>query len=328
LVCLAPVAFAQAWVQPKGEGYVSFSYQNWYARNHLLGTGAKVDLGHMFTQVASLGMAYGVTERFTVTADLPLVLTRYAPIPGDLGEGAHGHRPHTIDDGAWHAAVTDLRLEARFNASLRPFAITPFFGALIPTNRYETFGHAVPGRDMREYQVGVAIGRQLDPILSRAYFDLRYGYSFVQEIANINTDRSNVDLQLGYFLSQRLSMRAFGAWQRTHEGLELPVPASSPLFVLHDRLQRTHFMRGGGAVAYSLRRSWDVFAFVATSISGKNTHAPIVVGVGVSRSFSLRSKPENLNIPDLRQQREKRILAATRGERQVRIAMPDSAGGR
>src|SRR5688500_15255802 len=172
----APATFGQAWVQPKGEGSVSLGYQNWYAKNHLLGDGLKYDRGHMLTQVIGLGVAYGFTDRFTVTADLPVVFTRYDPVPGDLGVGAHGHRPHTVDDGAWHGTVTDVRLEARFNASLRPLAITPFFSAVVPTHRYETFGHAVAGRDMREYQFGVALGRQFDPILPRAYFDLRYGY--------------------------------------------------------------------------------------------------------------------------------------------------------
>jgi hypothetical protein len=162
LAGLEPVAFAQAWAQPKGEGYVTLGYQNWYAKHHLLGTGLKADLGHMFTQVAGLGMAYGFTDRLTVTADLPVFFTRYDAVPGELGDGAHGHRPHTIDDGAWHGAVTDVRLEARFNASLRPLSITPFFGAVVPTHRYETFGHAVPGRDLREYQFGVAFGRQLE----------------------------------------------------------------------------------------------------------------------------------------------------------------------
>jgi hypothetical protein len=316
LVCLlaglTPALFAQAWVQPRGEGYLSFGYQNWYARNHLQGTGLKADFGHMFTQVLGLSAAYGVTDRLTLTTDLPLVFTLYQPVPGDTGAGPHGLRANSVDDGNWHGTVTDIRMEGRFNASLRPLAVTPFFAASIPTHRYETFGHAVPSRDIREYQVGISVGRQLDPILPRAYFDFRYGYSFAQEVLGISPNRSNADLQLGYFLTQRLSVRGFGSWQKTHAGLELPLPPTDPFFLQHDRLGRTHFMRLGGAFSYSVRRSWDIYAFVAANISGKNTHDPLVVGLGATWSFRTGQKPENLGgaLPE-----QPRVLSTTPAER-------------
>jgi hypothetical protein len=279
----------------------------------------------MFTQVLGMGIAYGVTNRLTVTADLPLVFARYEPVPGDLGEGAHGIRPHTIDDGFWHSTVTDVRLEGRFNVAERPLAVTPFLAAIIPTHRYDTFGHASPSRDLREVLIGVNLGRQLHPVLPRAYFDLRYGFAFAQTVQNVTPNRSNIDLQVGYFLSRRLSVRAFGAWQKTHEGVELPIAASHPLFFLHDRLQRTHFMRAGGAFTFSARRSWDVYVFTATSISGKNTHAPLVVGVGVSRSFgtgrSLGDLPRSIS-----GESERRRLAAASVDRLAGGRAPVTSG--
>jgi len=285
------LAFGQAWVNPKGEGSVSFNYSNWYAKHHLLTSGARVDRGLMKTQVLAMGFNYGLTDRLTFTAEAPLVFARYVETAGS-GTASHGVRPHTIDDGFWHATVTDVRMEARYNLAARPLVVTPFFAAIIPTHTYETFGHASPGRDLREYQLGVGLGRQLRPLLSRAFLDVRYMYSFNQKVLDIAPNRSNIDAQLTYFVRPRFSVRAFGGWQKTHAGVELPVPADDRYFPYHDRLQRAHYARTGGAATYSLRPTLDLFGFATTILSGKNSHAPTIIGAGVIWSFSTRKNED------------------------------------
>jgi hypothetical protein len=136
--------------------------------------------------------------------------------------------------------------------------------------------------------VGLNIGRLLNPILPRAYFDLRYAYSFVQNLEDMNLDRNNVDLEVGYFLKPSVAVRAIGAVQKTMGGVESLVPPDSPYFPNHDRLERGHYFRIGGGVSFALRRQMDLYLLLVTTVSGKNVQAFTAVGIGVTWNFKTR----------------------------------------
>jgi len=67
------------------------------------------------------------------------------------------------------------------------------------------------GKRTRELYLGVATGRSLEPLLDKAYAQARYSFSFVEkvvpDIGQLN--RSNVDLELGYSATRRLTARVF-----------------------------------------------------------------------------------------------------------------------
>jgi hypothetical protein len=136
------------------------------------------------------------------------------------------------------------------------------------------------------------IGRLLNPVVPRAYFDLRYSYSFVQRLENMNLDRNNVDLEVGYFLKPSIAVRAIGAVQKTLGGVEALVPPDSPFFPNHDRLERGHYFRMGGGVTFSLPRRTDLYLLLVSTVSGKNVQAFTALGIGVSWSFRTRKGPE------------------------------------
>ena len=170
--------------------------------------------------------------------------------------------------------------------------VTPFLEVVIPTHHYVTFGHSAPGRYLREYHVGADVGRLLNPILPHAYFDLRYTYSFVQNLDNMNIDRINGDLEVGYFLNPSISIRGLGAVQKTLGGLESPVSPDNPLFPDHDRLERGHYSRIGGGVTFSLPRNLDLYILVVSTLSGKNVQAFTAPAVGISWNFQSRKARE------------------------------------
>jgi hypothetical protein len=136
--------------------------------------------------------------------------------------------------------------------------------------------------------VGANVGRLLNPILPRGYFDLRYSYSFVQKLAGMNLDRNNVDLEVGYFLKPSVAVRAIGAVQKTLGGVEAPVSPDSPFFPDHDRLERGHYSRIGGGVTFSLPRNMDLYVLLVSTLSGKNVQAFTALGIGVSWRFRTR----------------------------------------
>jgi hypothetical protein len=265
-------ARGQAWLAPKGEASFGAAYQNIYTRDHLFFDGEPFDGGRIRMQVAVFGLSYSFTDRLAASASVPYASARY-----------DGTAPHTtsVDNGDYHSGFTDLRLDLRYNLFRDPAMITPFVSAIIPTRDYPTFAHAALSSGLHQYLVGVAMGRRLDPILEAGFVQLRYSYAFAEKVLGISHDRSNVDLEVGYFLTQSLGISALGNYQKTHGGLDLPVPGTpestafrlTPYAVHHDQLARSDYLNLGGVVSYALTGTIDVFASYQTMVWGRNVHS-------------------------------------------------------
>lgn len=288
LFFLASCALAQAWLAPRGEASFEVAYQNIYTRYHLFSEGEEFDGGRIRMNVAVLGLTYSFTDRLAVSASLPYVFARY-----------DGRAPHvaSVDNGSYHGTFTDLRLDLRYNLLREPAMVTPFVSAIIPTRDYPTFAHAAPSSGLEQYLVGVSVGRRLDPILEAGFGQLRYSYAFAEEVLGISHDRSNLDLEVGYFLTPSLGVSAVGSYQKTHGGLELPLPGTpasatfrrTPYFVHHDQLAQSNFLNVGGIVSYALTGTVGVFASYQTMVWGKNVHA-IQPGLGFGLSWGFSPK--------------------------------------
>ena len=166
-------------------------------------------------------------------------------------------------------------MEARFMALTGELALTPLVGINIPSHNYQVIGEAVPGKHTKEAYVGFAAGRSLDPFLPKGYLHLRYFYSFVEKVVpDIDQlNRSNLDLEFGYAAASRLSLRAFGAWQITHGGLDLEDMYSRPdLFRTHDRATRTDYFNLGVGATFQATPGIELYTAFVKTISGENAH--------------------------------------------------------
>lgn len=285
---LASCALAQAWLAPKGEASFGAAYQNIYTRDHLFSEGEKFDGGRIRMNIVVFGLNYSFTDRLAASASVPYVSARY-----------DGRTPHVgnIDNGEYHGGFTDLRLDLRYNLFREPAMVTPFVSAIIPTRDYPTFAHAALSSGLEQYLVGVTVGRRLDPILDAGFAQLRYSYAFAEEVLGVSHDRSNVDLEVGYFLTPSLGVSAIGSYQKTHGGIELPLPGTpeaaafrrTPYFVHHDQLGQSNYLNLGGVVSYALTGTVDVFASYQSTVWGTSMHA-IQPGLafGMSWGFSPR----------------------------------------
>ncbi len=287
-LCLfAPVlAVAQTWVPPKGEGYASLSYQGFWMRHHLDSFGRK-SAGGVRSHVAVMGFTYGLTDRLAFDADMPWVASKYSgPVPfiPEMRPGGGFVHPF-IDDSRYHGAFQDLRLNVRYNVLRDPVVLTSGLAVVIPSQRYPTFGHANLGRDLREYRAAIHLARQLRPFLPRAYVDLVSTYTFVQKLVDINTNRHNIGLEVGYFLMPRLLLRGFGVWQKTHGGLERSPNFPIELLSMQYRLWRAHWSRLGGGALFSVNENIDLFAAVTSAVSGKNAETGTYLAFGISWRF-------------------------------------------
>jgi hypothetical protein len=287
---LASSALAQAWLAPKGEASFGAVYQNIYTRDHLFSEGERYDGGRIRMNMAVFGLTYSFTDRLAASASLPYVSARYDGTAPHIAPGFQ-----YVDDGSYHGTFTDFRLDLRYNLWSEPAVVTPFISAIIPTHRYATFAHAAPSSGLHQYLAGVSVGRRLDPIVESGFAQLRYSYAFVEEVLGVSHDRSNLDLEIGYFLTPSLGISAIGSFQKTHGGLELPVPGTAaagefrrtPYYVHHDQLAQSNFLNVGGIVSYALTGAVDVFVAYQWMVWGENVHAiQPGLGFGLSWGFS------------------------------------------
>jgi hypothetical protein len=264
------VVRAQAWLPTKGEGAIGLTFGAYGFDGHFDGTGQRIPYGGTHALSAAGDVTYGITDRFAVAASLPFVASKFT------GTFPKGVLLGPLDiDHKYHGDFQDFRGELRYMALTGDLAVTPFVGFNLPSHNYEVVGEAVPGKRTRELYLGVAAGRSLEPFLPRAYVQARYFFSFVEKVVpNVNQlDRSNLDLELGYSATSRLSVRGFGAWQITHGGLDLEDMFSRPdLFRTHDRATRTNYFNLGAGATIQAFPGVEFFAAFVKTISGENAH--------------------------------------------------------
>jgi hypothetical protein len=283
LVCgplLCSTAASQAWLPAEDVGAVTLDYTDILNKKHYLPDGSEVDVGHTRTRVIAVGASYGLTDRVMVRAALPLVQTRF-----------YGERPHPteVDDGDEHTTVTDLHVALHVQWLTRPVAVAPYVAAVIPTHDYPTLGHASPGRGLEEWWLGFYAAASLHEWIPRSYVQARYNYAFVEQVAGVAHDRSNIDVEAGWYASPDWSLRLLASWQDTHGGIPVPIPPSDPLYAYHDQLAAESFLKVGGGVSWALSPRVGVYALYLQSLRGTNGHK-VDHQVSVGLGYGLRQR--------------------------------------
>jgi hypothetical protein len=270
---VARSAQAQAWLPPKGEASFTIGFSNTFASQHFddhgndLKTPAGNTWGDMTWNSGDTALGYGITDRLAVRVGLPFVVSKYE------GTFAHpllaGHQKQ--DDGEWHSTFGDVSAEVRFKATKGALVVTPFLAYLGPSHSYEYYGHAVAGLGVKEGQVGVNVGRLLDPWIPNSYVQARYTFTVPEKALDIRRYRSNIYFDGGYFVTPALTVSVIGEWQRSHDGwrsVDIPKPGTAN-FLFHDQLQRADHLRMGGAVSYAITGAMEVALNAYATVYGR-----------------------------------------------------------
>src|SRR3954468_19986930 len=171
LVCMAAAGLwvagandvrAQAWVLPRGEGDVSFTYQRIDNTGHRRTNGFLVPRGRSADMSLYLEAEYAFTSRFSVTAGVPYVSAKYTdpnPAPAPI--------PFLPNDQCrcWQSSWQDFGISARFNlvgGASGAFALTSSVSVGVPSQDYNFRGEAALGRNLREERIGIDVGRRLN----------------------------------------------------------------------------------------------------------------------------------------------------------------------
>src|SRR5262245_55324331 len=253
-------AAAQAFLPAQGEGTVAVVFQDFSMKYHFLPTTA-YDRGHIRTDSLIVDMTYGLTDKVAVTVGIPWIAARYRgvnphPLVDTSGPVPILYGANPIDDGSYHSAFQDFRFDVRYNVTKTWLVLTPYVGSSVPSHAYTYFAHAAPGRNLKELQVGVLAAKLLDSLVPGLFVQGRYSYGFTERVLDISHNRSNLDLEIGYFLTPRVRLLALSTAQLTHGGIDLTtnsrVDLGPVLFSRHDQIDRVNFLNAGAGTAYSL----------------------------------------------------------------------------
>jgi hypothetical protein len=195
--------------------------------------------------------------------------------------------------------VQDFRFGFRYSVPIRRLAIAPLVEGIVPSHHYETNAHAAIGKDLRGVTAGVNVGGFFGPY---TYFHTRYSYTAVESVVGIRPNRSRVEGEFGYFVTDRLALRSAVTFLATHYDLDSPAVKAWQAavehgadfglllrnVVHHDRFMKDRHLHLGGAVSYAMGRSWDIYASALGFVWGQYGHAANAITVGVNRRFTFR----------------------------------------
>jgi hypothetical protein len=273
-------AHAQASVPDRGEGTLTLTCENYEVVGHFDVQGHANNNGGTRSQALVAEVDYGLFRNVGLLVSVPFIASKYTGPPSYL-VGPFLTYPGPLDDGFYHGAFQDVRVELRRQWWAGRVPVTPFVGGSFPTNDYETVGEAVPGRHRWDLQAGASAGVDLDRLLPGSYVHVRYAFGRMQEVNDFPFTRSNIDLEVGAAATSRLVVRGVVNWQVKHAGPSLAQLA--PDWVNHDRFIAPSYVNVGGGPSLSLTRSTDLFALlVATAAGSDGAHRERTIAVGVS----------------------------------------------
>jgi hypothetical protein len=281
---MGPVSlWAQPWVPGQGAGSVSLTYQNYYTVGHFDLRGNQNTNGATHSKSLAAELEVGLTNKLALTVGIPFIASKYTGPPSYFVAGIETF-PGPLDDGAYHGAFQDFRVDVRRLFVAGPVSVAPFAGVTVPSHEYETKGEAVPGRHRPEFVAGASAGATLDPVLPAAYVQVRTAFGAMPELDGFPATRNITDLESGYAITRRLTVRGLLGWQFRIKG---PLaPELAPVWANHDRFIVGNYFNAGGGTTISVTRSIDVYGVWISTVSGKNgAHASRSLAVGVSWGF-------------------------------------------
>ena len=136
-------------------------------------------------------------------------------------------------------------------------------------------------------QLGLEVGRLLFRSgRPRAYAQGGYRHSFLEKTGDTSLRFSDAFLELGYLAHPRLTLRGIGTYRTSHGGIDwIEVLQGHADFHNHDQVAAAKWLRAGVGLSTPIGAGVDLFASVAKTIEGENTHDGTTFSLGTSWDF-------------------------------------------
>lgn len=222
---------------------------------------AGVDSGQVQFQSIILAGSYFVTDHWEVRASIPYARAKadglqqhvQLPCPPPGGTDADCSVTH-VDNGDYHGTWTDWDLGLNYHTTIADnYFLTPSFDVYVPSHNYAYYGSAVVGQRVTKYGIGILLEHQL--AFSDFYYSVDYQYVFKPRILGINSNYSELAVNLGYFVTPKLGLRLITDLKVGGGVSDAQIGAAigdgdfnNPLWRLHDKIRlQNHAIAGIGA---------------------------------------------------------------------------------
>jgi hypothetical protein len=269
------------WVPNPGDGSISLGYQYTRITDHLFshdldgyvdpatgyvgGPGGRFYMGDVFGQTLEFSADYGIWRGLAISGSAAYVKSKYT--------GKSPESPE--DDGVYHGSLQDATVELQYMVPWMEFAITSSVGARFPLTNYTNLGHVAVGSHLRQYPLGISVGRSLSPLLPRAFAAGSFTYAFVQNHHEHSLDQRRYEFAAGYIVTKSVSVG--GSLQRvtTIDGIDWFEDDLTAVeeFMDHDAAAKAKYVRAGGYISYAVRQGLSVRLSYVGTLSGENSHA-------------------------------------------------------
>ncbi len=246
----------------KGHGSVSIGYQNTYVNGMFLPVpGGEAPIGTVRIQSVTFDLNYFFADRWSAELGIPYVEAVYhGPGPhcitqsppecaGQVVPSQQHPESQFLDDGNYHGTWQDWTLGVAYHANLNDYLLTPSVTAYLPSHHYTFFANAAVGQDLRKLELAFELAHQFE--LTNVYCRVRAGRVFAEKTLGQSIDHNTVDLELGYFLNETWTVKAFGVGKKGN-GYTGPYDQSTELWYHHDQRAEHNYANLGAGVDYHI----------------------------------------------------------------------------
>lgn len=269
----------------KGHGSISIGYQSTLADGLKVNHETTLPSGSVRSRGIHLDLDYNFADNWSAHFGVPFISNRYnggAPhcptnVPMQCQHApvlSHQHpESQFLDDGNFHSTWQDWAFGVAYHTNMGNYLITPSITAYIPTHDYTFFANAAVGQDLWKLEFAVSLAHQFD--FSNLYYRVGYGYVLAEQTLGASINHSRLNLELGYFVNEKLSVRLFGIGKvgdgfSAGELIPLTNGQTNDYWYHHDQISEHNYFGVGVGFDYALGDRYTVSASVQKLVWGQS----------------------------------------------------------
>ena len=269
----------------KGHGSMSIGYQDTLVNGFKKHRGGTRDVGTVRIHALDLDVEYFFADRWSVRAGVPFVQSRYHggfphcptrnPVPCQNPDVRVPDPEHPesrfLDDGDAHGTWQDWLLSVSYHTNIDNYYLTPSVTVLVPSHDYTFFAQSAVGQDLNKLRVGIELAHQFD--FTELYYKVDVAHVFAEETLGVSIDSNRLDLELGYFVSPKLTLKTFAFYKRG-DGIfnDDPRLSSSEFFYHHDQISKHEYFNVGLGLDYNIDDKTTLSTTAQTLIWGETVY--------------------------------------------------------
>lgn len=284
----------------RGHGSVSIAYLQTYVNGFFVDSNTEVPNGAVHSRGVALDFDYYVADDWSLHVGIPYLDNRFHGVPhcpttappqcaGIPALNPPHPESQFLDDNQYHGTWQDWTLGAAWHTHLGDYYLTPSVTAVIPSHDYVFFANAAVGQRLNQLLLATTLAHQF--AFTNLYYKLGYGYAFSQRILGHDTGYQRFDLELGYFVNEKFSVRTFAAC-RIGDGYAAPdlLPLTdgqtNAYWYRHDQLSEHNYLGLGVGFDYALDARDTLSAGVQREVRGETVFDfKYALEVRLTRSF-------------------------------------------